>query len=198
MLRSPIQLALTSAGKSRSSARKSPGKGRPRIDAMPVDTRFPPDELSELDAWIAKQKDLVTRPEAVRRLVALGLKAKGKSKQGREAGLIGRLARAAAHAGCAGNNQVNPGLRGGVSQNIERVGCKSRFTSSCWKATTARPTSLKSCPASPKAADAGAQIRSPRCCSDRRRHHRFQVRGRRQALLFPFKEPLCRTYVGPA
>jgi hypothetical protein len=57
------------------SARKSP-RGRPRIDAVPVNTRFPPDELDELDAWIAKQKEPLTRPEAVRRLVEIGLKAK--------------------------------------------------------------------------------------------------------------------------
>lgn len=58
------------------SARKTP-RGRPRVDATPVNTRFPPDELQELDAWIAKQKEPVTRPEAVRRLVALAMKTKG-------------------------------------------------------------------------------------------------------------------------
>jgi hypothetical protein len=35
--------------------------------------------LAALDAWIAKQKEPeLSRPEAVRRLVELGLKAKGK------------------------------------------------------------------------------------------------------------------------
>jgi hypothetical protein len=35
-------------------------------------------KLAVLDRWIAKQKDAPTRPEAIRRLVQLGLKAKGK------------------------------------------------------------------------------------------------------------------------
>jgi hypothetical protein len=35
--------------------------------------------LADLDAWIAKQKEPeMSRPEAIRRLVDLGLKAKGK------------------------------------------------------------------------------------------------------------------------
>jgi hypothetical protein len=35
--------------------------------------------LAAIDAWIAKQKEPdLTRPETIRQLVALGLKAKGK------------------------------------------------------------------------------------------------------------------------
>jgi hypothetical protein len=34
--------------------------------------------LSELDDWRRKQDDLPGRPEAIRRLCGLGLKAKGK------------------------------------------------------------------------------------------------------------------------
>jgi hypothetical protein len=35
--------------------------------------------IASLDAWIAKQKEPgLTRPEAIRRLVEIGLKAKGK------------------------------------------------------------------------------------------------------------------------
>jgi hypothetical protein len=37
--------------------------------------RVLPDQSIAIDAWIAKQKDAVTRPEAIRRLVELGLKA---------------------------------------------------------------------------------------------------------------------------
>jgi hypothetical protein len=48
--------------------------GRPRIDATPVNTRFPPEELRALDAWISRQASEVSRPEAVRRLVEQGLK----------------------------------------------------------------------------------------------------------------------------
>jgi predicted transcriptional regulator len=36
-----------------------------------------PDQAAAIDAWIARQKDgEITRPEAIRRLVELGLKAK--------------------------------------------------------------------------------------------------------------------------
>jgi len=37
-----------------------------------------PDPLSALDKWVAKQEDRPTRAEAIRRLLELGLKAKGK------------------------------------------------------------------------------------------------------------------------
>jgi hypothetical protein len=57
--------SISSAGKSL--------RGRPRIDATPVNTRFPPDELSELDAWISRQEEELSRPEAVRRLVKAAL-----------------------------------------------------------------------------------------------------------------------------
>jgi hypothetical protein len=37
------------------------------------------DRLAVLDAWILKQKETgLSRPEAIRRLVEIGLKAKGK------------------------------------------------------------------------------------------------------------------------
>jgi hypothetical protein len=39
-----------------------------------------PDALAALDAWIGKQKPpFPSRPEAVRRLIEMALKAKGKS-----------------------------------------------------------------------------------------------------------------------
>jgi hypothetical protein len=48
--------------------------GRPRVDATPVNTRFPPTELAKLDTWIANQPDpKPSRPEAVRRLVELAI-----------------------------------------------------------------------------------------------------------------------------
>jgi hypothetical protein len=53
--------------------------GRPRVDAVPVLVRIPPDELAVIDGWIkGKQSPKPSRPEAIRRLVELGLKAKGK------------------------------------------------------------------------------------------------------------------------
>jgi len=62
--------------KSISSAKKHKrSRGRPRVDATPVNTRFPPAELRALDAWIAGQPaPKPSRPEAVRRLVEQALK----------------------------------------------------------------------------------------------------------------------------
>jgi len=40
-----------------------PGRGRPFVGAMP------PAELAKLDHWISRQKNELTRPEAIRRLV---------------------------------------------------------------------------------------------------------------------------------
>jgi hypothetical protein len=58
--------------KSISSARKS-SRGRPRVNAVPINTRFPPGDLKRLDAWIARQIDKPSRPEAIRRLVEQAL-----------------------------------------------------------------------------------------------------------------------------
>jgi hypothetical protein len=43
-----------------------------------VGVRVQPDMAKQLDDWRRKQDDLPGRPEAMRRLVDLGLKAKGK------------------------------------------------------------------------------------------------------------------------
>ncbi len=52
----------------------SEGKGAPQIGP-----RLPPAELAAVDGWIAKQpKPKPSRPGAIRRLVELGMKAKGK------------------------------------------------------------------------------------------------------------------------
>jgi hypothetical protein len=47
--------------------------GRPPVNAVPVMVRIPPAELEPIDAWAAKQAVSVTRPEAIRRLVEIGL-----------------------------------------------------------------------------------------------------------------------------
>ena len=53
----------------------SNGKGAPQIGL-----RLPPDDLAAVDAWIAKRKEPdLSRPEAIRRLVELGLTVKTKS-----------------------------------------------------------------------------------------------------------------------
>lgn len=35
-------------------------------------------QIASIDAWVAMQKADISRPEAIRRLVELGLKSKGK------------------------------------------------------------------------------------------------------------------------
>jgi hypothetical protein len=47
--------------------------GRPAVNAVPVLVRIPPAEIEPIDAWIAKQKPSPSRPEAIRRLVEIGL-----------------------------------------------------------------------------------------------------------------------------
>ena len=62
-----------------SNIRKKRGRGRPKIGAIPVMVRFPPDQMEPLDEWRKKQADKPGRPEAVRRLVA-ELLSKGPAK----------------------------------------------------------------------------------------------------------------------
>jgi hypothetical protein len=60
-------------------------RGRPatggRRDGILV--RLGPEQFAILDAWIRHNDPGLSRPEAVRRLVEIGLKAKGKPKQPR-------------------------------------------------------------------------------------------------------------------
>jgi hypothetical protein len=55
-------------------------RGRPPIGATPLTVRVLPDQLARLDKWIANQPDAaeLTRPEAIRRLMEVGLKAEKK------------------------------------------------------------------------------------------------------------------------
>lgn len=39
--------------------------------------RFQPDDLAALDSWIARQDDQTSRPEAVRKLLRLGMTVQG-------------------------------------------------------------------------------------------------------------------------
>jgi hypothetical protein len=52
------------------------GRGRPAINPTSIHLTLAPAPLAEVDAWIAKQKPPPSRPEAIRRLVEIGLKAK--------------------------------------------------------------------------------------------------------------------------
>jgi hypothetical protein len=56
-----------------------PGSGRPATGNAPTRTLRLTDEfIANVDAWAAAQDDQPGRSEAIRRLVELGLKAKGK------------------------------------------------------------------------------------------------------------------------
>lgn len=54
-------------------------RGRPKTTGrgQAVIVRMHDDSLDRLDAWIAKQREPMSRPEAIRRLVEAGLKGKG-------------------------------------------------------------------------------------------------------------------------
>lgn len=55
-------------------------RGRPALyggmgyGAPQIGLRVPPDELAAIDGWITRQKEELSRPEAIRRLVKLALK----------------------------------------------------------------------------------------------------------------------------
>ena len=54
-------------------------RGRPATGkGVQVGERWSPDALQRIDDWRRKQVDLPGRPEAIRRLVELGLKVKAK------------------------------------------------------------------------------------------------------------------------
>jgi hypothetical protein len=59
---------------------KSPKK-RAAATGDPVLVRVQPDMAKQLDDWRRRQEDLPGRPEAIRRLVELGLTVKPKAKQ---------------------------------------------------------------------------------------------------------------------
>jgi len=55
--------------------------GRPRVGAILIGVRVPPAGVAELDGWIQKHAPDLSRPEAIRRLVEIGLKAKPISSE---------------------------------------------------------------------------------------------------------------------
>jgi hypothetical protein len=52
------------------------GPGRPRVDSEAVMVRMPAEMLKALDHHIKKSRESISRPEAIRRLVELGLRGK--------------------------------------------------------------------------------------------------------------------------
>jgi hypothetical protein len=64
----------------RDSKKSKPKIGRPKTTGLgqPQVVRMHGQQIAAIDAWIAMQGLEISRPEAIRRLVELGLKAKGK------------------------------------------------------------------------------------------------------------------------
>jgi hypothetical protein len=49
--------------------------GRPPVGSTSINVRLPPAELAALDAWIERQDDAPSRPEAIRHHLTRGLAA---------------------------------------------------------------------------------------------------------------------------
>jgi hypothetical protein len=64
----------------RDSKKPRPKIGRPKTTGtgQPQVVRMHDRQVAAIDAWIAKENVEISRPEAIRRLVEIGLKAKGK------------------------------------------------------------------------------------------------------------------------
>lgn len=61
-------------GKSTINPSKKNKRGRPPIDSDQINARFERPTLNAIDDFISQNSDIKNRPEAVRRLVELGLK----------------------------------------------------------------------------------------------------------------------------
>jgi hypothetical protein len=55
------------------SDNNKPKRGRPAVNSLFVGVRLPPDQLAAVDAWAAGQDDKPSRPEAIRRLIAIAV-----------------------------------------------------------------------------------------------------------------------------
>jgi Arc/MetJ-type ribon-helix-helix transcriptional regulator len=61
-----------------SETRKKRGRGRPRIDATPIQVRIPPELLKAFDQWMADSRTpYASRPDAIRAILAAHLGKRG-------------------------------------------------------------------------------------------------------------------------
>jgi hypothetical protein len=63
-----------------SDNRKKKRIGRPPVGAILIGVRVPPADVATLDAWIKNHAPEMSRPEAIRRLVELGLAVKSVAR----------------------------------------------------------------------------------------------------------------------
>jgi hypothetical protein len=64
----------------KSISRTGKTRGRPATGASSIHLRVLPEQFSAIDAWIKKYAPDLSRPEAIRRLVELGLSNGKRSK----------------------------------------------------------------------------------------------------------------------
>lgn len=74
-------------------------KSRPNTTGELIGVRVQPEMLGKLDDWRRRQEDLPGRPEAIRRILELGLLAKGPSEKKAPGSRAKRAAKAADMAG---------------------------------------------------------------------------------------------------
>jgi hypothetical protein len=60
-------------GASISGTEKKRGRGRPRLNPKSIHLTLVPDQLAGVDKWASGQSDKPSRPEAIRRIIELGL-----------------------------------------------------------------------------------------------------------------------------
>jgi hypothetical protein len=65
-------------GLSISRTGKKRGRGRPATGSESIHLRLLPQQMANVDKWISDQADQPSRPEAIRRLIDLGLSAHPK------------------------------------------------------------------------------------------------------------------------
>ena len=65
-----------------SDIEKKRGRGRPSTDSTPLLVRLLPMDIEELDAWIARQAEPMTRPQAIRHVLRewLAVQKSGRKK----------------------------------------------------------------------------------------------------------------------
>jgi hypothetical protein len=73
----------TAAGRSVYTSGIIPGSAlaRPSVDSEAVNVRMERPQLTRLDDWRRGQVEMPTRPEAIRRLIELGLEAAAREKE---------------------------------------------------------------------------------------------------------------------
>jgi hypothetical protein len=62
--------------KSSVSDNKKKRIGRPLVGSLLIGVRMPPQSVANVDAWMKKHAPDLSRPEAIRRLVEIGLRAR--------------------------------------------------------------------------------------------------------------------------